>query len=235
MKLSIIIPIFNEQKTVEELITKVLEVSLPRGVKKEIVVVNDGSTDSTLKILQKIKGNIKIINHEKNQGKGAAIRTGIKHSSGDLFIIQDADLEYNPSDYKKLLIPILTNNAQVVYGTRLVNYPLKIWGKDKTVMPVHLIANKFLTGFTNLVYRSHLTDMETCYKLLTRNLLEKLSLKSEKFDFEPEVTAKILRLNIPIVEVPITVKPRTYKEGKKIGYKDGIAAIWTLIKYRFIN
>lgn len=102
-------------------------------------------------------------------------------------------------------------------------------------MPVHLIANKFLTGFTNLVYRSHLTDMETCYKLLTRNLLEKLSLKSEKFDFEPEVTAKILRLNIPIVEVPITVKPRTYKEGKKIGYKDGIAAIWTLIKYRFIN
>ncbi len=235
MKLSIIIPVFNEERTIKELINRVLRVPLPYKIEKEIIVVNDGSTDNTYKILQEFTDNIKLIAHEENRGKGTAIRAGIKESTGDLVIIQDADLEYNPSDYGTLLAPIVNKKSKVVYGTRLSNYPLKLWGENKTVMPIHLIANKFLTFLTNLIYGSKLTDMETCYKLFTRTLLEKLNLKSEKFDFEPEVTAKILKLNIKIAEVPITVNPRTYKEGKKIGFKDGIAAIWTLLIYKFLD
>lgn len=235
MKLSIIIPVFNEERTIKELINRVLRVPLPYKIEKEIIVVNDGSTDNTYKILQEFTDDIKLIAHEENRGKGTAIRAGIKESTGDLVIIQDADLEYNPSDYGTLLAPIVNKKFRVVYGTRLSNYPLKLWGENKTVMPIHLIANKFLTFLTNLIYGSKLTDMETCYKLFTRTLLEKLNLKSEKFDFEPEVTAKILKLNIKIAEVPITVNPRTYKEGKKIGFKDGIAAIWTLLIYKFLD
>ena len=235
MKLSIIIPVFNEERTIKELINRVLRVPLPYKIEKEIIVVNDGSTDNTYKILQEFTDNIKLIAHEENRGKGTAIRAGIKESTGDLVIIQDADLEYNPSDYGTLLAPIVNKKSKVVYGTRLSNYPLKLWGENKTVMPIHLIANKFLTFLTNLIYGSKLTDMETCYKLFTRTLLEKLNLKSEKFDFEPEVAAKILKRNKKIAEVPITVNPRTYKEGKKIGFKDGIAAIWTLLIYKFLD
>ncbi|MBU1031368.1 glycosyltransferase family 2 protein [Patescibacteria group bacterium] len=234
MKLSIIIPVFNEKKTIREVIKKVSFVELPDKINKEIIIVDDGSTDGSVNLIKNImiKGVRKIF-HEKNSGKGAAVRTGIEHSMGDLIIIQDADLEYDPNYYKKLLEPILEKNAQVVYGSRLMTYPLKIWGRNKTILPIHLIANKFLTLLTNLLYGGNITDMETGYKLFKREVLKNISINSNKFDFEAEVTAKILKREIPIIEVPISVKPRTYKDGKKIGWKDGFWAVWTLLKYKF--
>lgn len=243
MKLSIIIPIFNEEKTVGEILRRVFLVKLPSNIKKEIIVIDDGSTDKTFQVLSEFKiqnvfqtafgrTKFKILRHEENKGKGAAIRTGIKRTTGDVVIIQDADLEYDPKFYTKLLEPILKKNAQVVYGSRLINYPLKFWGRDKTVLPLHFFANKLLTFLTNLIYRGDLTDMETGYKLFKKTVLKNIVLNSNKFDFEAEVTAKILKRGIGITEVPIQVIPRTYKEGKKIGWKDGILAIRTLIRYR---
>lgn len=234
MKLSIIIPIFNEKKTIRQVIEKASAAKLPDKTNKEIIIVDDGSTDGSVNLIRNItiKGVRKIF-HEKNLGKGAAVRTGIKNSSGDVIIIQDADLEYDPSYYKLLLEPILKENAQVVYGSRLTNYPFNLWGKNKTVLPTHLVANKFLTLLTNLLYGSKLTDMETGYKLIKREVLLKIPLVSNGFEIEPEITAKILKLKIPIVEIPIKVIPRTYQEGKKIGFNDGSMAVWTLIKYRF--
>ncbi len=233
-KLSVIIPVFNEEKTVAKIAEKVIRVKLPDNIKREIILVNDGSTDDTNKILSGLKINgLKIFKHQKNSGKGAAIKTGLRNATGDFIIIQDADLEYDPTDYGKLLEPVINGKAKVVYGSRLINYPLILWGKNKTVMPFHLVANKGLTWLTNLLYGSNLTDMETCYKLFKKEVLQKITLESQRFEFEPEVTAKVLKLKIPIKEVPINVSPRTYEEGKKIGVTDGFLAIWTLIKYRF--
>lgn len=234
MTLSIVIPVFNEEKTIKLLLNKVNEIKLP-GIKKEIVVVDDCSFDNTNKVLEGLKFKFKYFKHKQNLGKGAAIRTGVKQAAGDLIIIQDADLEYDPSYYIKMLEPIFTKKAEVVYGSRLTNYPLNLWGSKKTVLPAHLIANKLLTFLTNLLYGSNLTDMETGYKLFKKELLKVIVLKSNRFDFEAEITAKILKRKIPIIEVPISVKPRSYKEGKKIGWKDGISAIWTLLKYRFLD
>ncbi len=235
MKLSIIIPVYNEEKTVQAAINKVYQVKLP-SIAKEIIVINDGSTDSSKFKVQSLKlKEVKLISHSKNLGKGAAIRTGLKIARGDLVVIQDADLEYNPEDYNKLLEPILKKRASVVYGTRLKTYPLKFWGGNKTILPTHLIANRFLTFLTNLLYGSQLTDMETCYKIFKKEIFKKILIKSNRFDFEPEITAKILKLNIPIIEVPIEVRPRTYMEGKKINWLDGFIAIWTLVKYKFIG
>ncbi len=242
MKLSIIIPVYNEERTINELLNTVKSIHLPKNLEKEIIVVDDGSTDNTEKALSKFKlpfgdpnSKLKILKHEKNKGKGAAVRTGISHAVGELIVIQDADLEYNPANYSILLEPILQKKAEVVYGTRLVDYPLQFWGKGKTVLPFHLIANKFLTFLTNVLYGSHLTDMETGYKLFRTNTLKKISITANGFEFEPEVTLKLLKLKIPIVEVPIKVTPRTYKEGKKISWVDGVWAIWTLFKYRFVD
>lgn len=235
MKLSIIIPVYNEENSIIEIIKKVCDVKLP-SVTKEIIVVDDGSTDNSKFKIQKMKINgIKKFCHEKNLGKGAAIRTGLKYATGDYVLIQDADLEYNPEDYNKLLEPILKNGVEVVYGTRLKAYPLKFWGEDKTVLPTHLIANRFLTALTNFLYGAKLTDMETGYKVFRKDVLQKINIKSNKFDFEAEITAKILKMGIKIVEVSIETKPRTYEEGKKIGWVDGLSAIWTLIKYRFTD
>lgn len=234
--LSVIIPVFNEERTIEKLLLRVAGVKLPANIRKEIVVVSDGSTDKTDEIISKLKiTELKFLRHTRNSGKGAAVRTGLKGAAGSLFIIQDADLEYDPADYPKLLEPILRGKAEVVYGSRLVYYPLKLWGKNKTILPFHLIANKGLTWLTNLLYCSNLTDMETGYKLFKREILKKISLEARGFDFEPEITAKILNLKIPIVEVPINVTPRTYEEGKKIGFIDGLFAIWTLLKYRVVD
>ncbi len=234
MLVSILIPVYNEEKTIVELLDKVLRVKFPRGFTRELVVIDDASTDKTPKLLKKFTRFLSIIRHDKNLGKGAAIKSGLAACSGDLVLIQDADLEYNPSDYINLLKPFSDPKVKVVYGSRLINYPLRLMGANKTPMPIHLLANKFLTFLTNILYNSSITDMETCYKVLNKKLLTSLNLVSERFDIEPEITAKILKQNIPILEVPIQVSPRTYSEGKKIGWKDGFKAIWTLIKYRLL-
>lgn len=235
-KLSIIIPVFNEEKTIKELLSRVNNVKLPKYIGKEIIVVDDCSTDNTSKILSKIEGiGFKYIRHEKNYGKGFAVRTGLYRSLGDYIIIQDADLEYDPYDYGRLLQPILDKKAEVVYGNRFANYPLKFWGENTTILPLHWISNMVLAAITNILYGSNLRDMETCYKLFTKKVFNSLNLKSKGFEIEPEITAKILKEGYKIFEVPIRVSPRTYKEGKKIGWKDGFIAIWTLIKYRFVN
>lgn len=236
MKLSIIIPVFNEDKTIIEILNRVISAKVPKEITKEIIVVDDGSFDNTGKIIESVsKKELKYIRHSKNIGKGAAVRTGIENSSGDLILIQDADLEYDPSYYSTMLEPILKKEASIVYGTRLVNYPLKLWGKNKTVLPLHLLANKFLTGLVNILYKAKLTDMETCYKLSSREILKKINLKSNRFEIEPEITIKCLKLGYNIIEVPIKASPRNYNEGKKIGFKDGIQAIWTIVKYKFTN
>lgn len=235
-KLSIIIPVFNEENTIREILKKVLAVKLPKGIQKEIIIIDDGSTDKTAQVLSefKIKNlEFKILSHKKNRGKGAAIKSGLSLATGDYIIVQDADLEYEPSYYVDLLRPALTRQAPVVYGTRLLNYPLRFWGQGKTVLPTHLIANKLLTLLTNMLYGSCMTDMETGYKLFSMDILRNLDLRANRFDFEAEVTAKILKRKIPIIEVPISVTPRTYGEGKKIGWPDGLSAIWTLLKYKF--
>lgn len=243
MLLSILIPVYNEEKTIAKLLKKVVETKLPKIIKKEIVLVDDGSIDKTVQIIQKElkehKKNkqIKFIftKHQENRGKGAAIRSAINYATGDILVVQDADLEYDPNDYVKLLEPIITKNAVVVYGTRLKNYPLKLWGGNKTVLPSHWIANKVLTAFTNLLYISDLTDMETCFKMFKKDVLTRFSLKANKFDIEPEITAKILKAGIKIYEVEIKTNPRTHREGKKIKWHDGVFAVFALIKYRFLD
>lgn len=238
MKLSIIIPVFNEEKTVEELIQRVKQVKLS-GINKEYIIVNDGSVDNTKKILnliqkdwKKTDGILKLLNHKINKGKGAAVRTGIGKASGEIVIIQDADLEYNPKDYLKLLKPIRKNQASVVYGTRLADYPLRFFGSNKTPFVSHYLGNKLLTLITNLLYGSKLTDMETCYKVFKKDVITNINIESNRFEFEPEITAKILKQGIVICEVPIKVTPRGYNEGKKISWKDGFGAVFTLIKIR---
>ncbi len=233
--ISIIVPVFNEEKTVKQLLERVSKVKLPWGIGKEIIVVDDGSEDNSKFKIQnsKLYKTIKFFSHKHNLGKGAALRTGIKAAGGDYLIIQDGDLEYNPDDYSKLLEPILKKKSKIVFGTRLVNYPLKLWGKNRTVLPLHLIANRFLTWLVNFLFGSKLTDMETCYKLFTREVIENLRLQSDRFEIEPEITIKSLKLGYNIVEVPIRTKPRGYDQGKKIGFWDGLKAVWTILKYRF--
>jgi len=223
MGLSVIIPVYNEENTVLQLIQKVKAVKIP----KEIIVVDDGSTDRTPAILKKVKG-IKTIFKKKNEGKGAAIRTALKHVTGDYVIIQDADLEYDPQDYFRLLKPIKEKKAEVVYGSRFT-------GERRNMFFWHMVANKLLTLVTNILYDSTLSDMETCYKLIPTKLLKQLKLKARGFEFEPEVTAKILKRRIRIYEVPISYAGREYEEGKKIHWKDGFIALWTLLKYRFVD
>lgn len=236
MKLSIIIPVYNEEKTITELLDRVIKVKLASKITKEIIVIDDASFDSTPEILKNRKyKDIVILRHKINRGKGAAVRKGFTRSTGEILLIQDADLEYNPKDYPRLLEPILSGRTNVVFGTRLKNYPLIFFGKNKTPLPTHWLGNKFLTGLTNFLYHSQITDMETCYKIFKKEVVQDLKLKSERFEIEAEITAKILKKGFKILELPIKVKPRTQKEGKKIGWRDGFTAIFTLIKYRFID
>lgn len=224
-RLSIIIPVYNEEATVEELIRRVRTVDLP--LEREIVVVDDASTDGTAKILARLeKDGLTLLRHDTNRGKGAAIRTALGRTSGDLILIQDADLEYDPKDYARLLEPLLDGRADVVYGSRFLG------GPHRVLLFWHYVANSFFTFLTNFLYNVNLTDMGVCYKVFRAELLKSLVLRSDRFGFEPEVTAKICRRKARIYEVPISYSGRTYAEGKKIGWKDGFTYLWCLLRYR---
>jgi glycosyltransferase involved in cell wall biosynthesis len=225
--LSVIVPIYNERTTVAEIIRRIRAVDLP--VALEVIAVDDGSSDGTDKVLAALADStVRVLVHPVNQGKGAAIRTGLGAVRGDLVLIQDADLEYDPDDWPRLLDPVLKGKARVVYGSRFT-------GERKNMMPLHWIGNRFLSLVTNVLYSSTLSDMETCYKLFDRRVLEGITVQSDRFDFEPEITAKILRRGHRIYEVPISYAGREMADGKKITWRDGLGALKALVKFRFVR
>ena len=228
MKLSVVVPVFNERQTIAEIIRRVQAVDV--GMGKEIIVVDDGSTDGTREILQALAlPDLKVVLHERNLGKGAALRSGFTEAGGDIVLVQDADLEYDPREYPRILGPILDGRADVVYGSRFLGGPHRVlyfW---------HYVGNRFLTTFSNMLSNLNLTDMETCYKVFRREVLGKIKLKSPRFGFEPEITMKLARLKCRVYEVPISYSGRDYAEGKKIGWKDGLAALFHLIRFRFFD
>ena len=227
MKLSVIMPVFNEKSTIKEIVAQVMAVD----VEKELIIVDDGSIDGTRDILKdKIEAleNVKVLYHESNQGKGAAIRTAQQYITGEITIIQDADLEYNPGDYPVLLEPILRDKADVVYGSRFI-------GTHRVFLFWHRVANWLLTQLTNILYDTILTDMETCYKAFRSEIFKKVVIMSNRFDFEPEITAKVFKMKCRVFEVPIEYAGRDYSDGKKIGLTDAFQAVWSLIKFRFTD
>jgi glycosyltransferase involved in cell wall biosynthesis len=227
MKLSVIIPVYNEVKNITEIIKRVQATRLAT----EIIIVDDGSRDGTSEILQKLDGKkkVRVLHQPKNQGKGAAVVTGLKAAKGEVILIQDADLEYDPRDYPALLKPIQEGVADVVYGSRFLG------AAHRVTMFWHQLANQLLTLMTNILYDSILTDMETGYKVFRRQVVEGMTIRAKRFNFEPEFTAKILKRKYRIYEVPITFNPRDYADGKKIRLQDAFEAVWALIKYRFMD
>ncbi len=225
-KLSVVIPVYNELQWIREIVRRVQEVPIP----KELILIDDCSTDGTRTILKEMEAvaNIRVVYHEKNQGKGAALRTGFQHAKGDVVIVQDADLEYDPAEYPRLIQPILENRADVVFGSRFIG------DNHRVLYYWHSIANKMLTTLSNIFTNLNLTDMETCYKVFRREVLADIHLKSDRFGFEPEITAKIARKKNPswrIYEIPISYSGRTYEEGKKIGLKDAFNALYCIVRY----
>ncbi|MBI2459768.1 MAG: glycosyltransferase family 2 protein [Parcubacteria group bacterium] len=227
-KLSIIIPVYNEHETILNLLETVKAVNLINNLEKEIIIVDDYSTDGTRSLLKNIESEHKIFYHYKNQGKGASVKTALKKVSGDIIIIQDADLEYNPHEYNDLLKPILAGEAAVVYGSRFLK-------KHQPRYRLFYQGNLFLSWFLSLLYGQKITDIETCYKMIKREALDGIVLKSNRFNFEPEITAKLLRLGHKILELPISYQSRSFSQGKKIKWHDGIQAIISIIKYRFFD
>ena len=230
--LSIVIPAYNEKDTIEKLVQTVRDVPLD-GIGKEIVIVNDCSRDGTREVIDALATqypDIKAVHHQVNQGKGAALRTGFSHCTGNWVIIQDADLEYDPQEYQNLLEPVLQGKADVVYGSRFLGK-----GAHRVVYFWHYVGNSFLTLMSNMFTNINLTDMETCYKLFRREVLEKITIEESRFGFEPEITAKVARLRCRIFEVGISYYGRTYEEGKKIGWRDGFRAIWCILKYNLFK
>jgi glycosyltransferase involved in cell wall biosynthesis len=242
MKLSIIIPAYNENETIAEILRRVRAVSLtvPTGYgpeddsnvtfEREIVIVDDGSTDGTRESLRALEGepDVIVVLHERNQGKGAAVHTGLQHASGDVMLIQDADLEYDPRDYPALLQPIAEGRSQVVYGSRFRG------GPTKAMFFWHMVGNRFLTLVANVLYDTILSDVETCYKVFTREVAEQLDLRASGWGFDPEITAQILKRGYRIYEVPISYTGREFEEGKKLSWRAGFTVLWTLLKHRFI-
>ncbi|PWH15422.1 MAG: glycosyl transferase [Ardenticatenia bacterium] len=245
LKLSIIVPVYNEIATLREILSRVRRVDVavwvdfgpysyleqPIRLEKEIIVVDDGSQDGSREIIQseEAAGHIRAFYHARNQGKGSAVRTGLQHATGDFIVIQDADLEYDPREYRILLQPLLEGRAYVVYGSRFRG------GPTKAMFFTHMLGNRFLTLVTNILYDSIITDMETCYKCFCADVVRNISLRARGFEFEPEITAKVLKRGYRIYEVPISYTGREFHEGKKISWRDGFKALWTLIKYRFVD
>lgn len=250
MKLSVLIPCYNERETIREIVSRVCAVEVrlrvrdgrfgqpiaPDGtvelvVEKEIIIVDDGSKDGTRDILPELAQlpGVVVHYHAQNQGKGAAVRSAIEHATGDIMLVQDADLEYDPRDYPGLIQPIVEGRAKVVYGSRFLG------GPRKAMFFTHMMGNKLLTLFTNILFDTILSDMETCYKVFTREVAEKLRLKSPGWGFDPEITAKILKRGYRIYEVPISYTGREYNEGKKISWRDGLTVMWTLLKFRLVE
>ena len=227
MNLSVVIPVYNEVENIGEILKRVQAQKLAN----EIIVVDDGSIDGTRTTLGALEGKkkVRVILHEHNKGKGAAVVTGMQAAKGDILLIQDADLEYDPRDYPELLKPILEGIADVVYGSRFLGGPRRV------AMFWHMIANRLLTSMTNILYDTILTDMETGYKVFRRDVIDGMKINAKRFDFEPEITAKVLKRHYRIFEVPITFNPRDYSQGKKIKLKDAFSAVWTLLKYRFVD
>ena len=223
--LSVIVPVFNERTTLTEIVRRMRAVELP--MEREIIIVDDASSDGGEKVLAALEDStVRVLRHSHNKGKGAAVRTGLGVARGDLLLIQDADLEYDPEDWPKLLAPLLRGKATVVYGSRFT-------GERKNMLVWHWIGNRILSGVTNLLYNTTISDMETCYKLFDRRVLDGITIESNRFDFEPEITAKVLRRGYRIYEVPISYSGREFDEGKKITWRDGIGAMRALIRYRF--
>ena len=226
MKLSVIIPVYNEESTITKILCQVRSV----GLAHEIIIVDDGSTDQTRQLLKQEENRLNtiVVYHEHNQGKGAAVQTGFDRATGDVLLIQDADLEYDPSDYPILLRPIEEGRVKVVYGSRFL-------GSRKAMLFWHMLGNKSLTLLTNILYNAILSDMETCYKVFCADVVKGIPLRSRRFEFEPEITAKVLKRGYRIFEVPISYYGREYEEGKKITWREGPKAVWTLIKYRIVD
>ena len=228
-KLSLIVPVFNERTTLVEVIRRMRAVELPDGIEREIIVIDDGSTDGTRDVLRQLgDSTVRVLKHETNRGKGAAVRTGLQVASGDYILIQDADLEYDPEDWPKMIAPVQRGRARVVYGSRFT-------GERRNMLFLHWVGNRLLSLVTNMLYNTTLSDMETCYKLVDRSLMLDLGLRSNRFDIEPEITAKILKRGIRIYEVPISYMGREFDEGKKITWRDGFAALWALVKFRIAD
>lgn len=227
MNLSVVIPVYNEVENIGEILKRVQATKLAQ----EIIIVDDGSKDGTRDVLRELdgRGDVRVLLHERNQGKGAAVVTGLKAAQGDVLLIQDADLEYNPRDYPVLLQPIEEGLADVVYGSRFLGAPHRV------TMFWHMIANRMLTFMTNILYNTILTDMETGYKVFRREVIQGINIRARRFDFEPEFTAKVLKGRHRIFEVPISFNPRDYSQGKKIKLRDAFEAVWTLLKYRFVD
>jgi glycosyltransferase involved in cell wall biosynthesis len=225
-KLSVIVPVYNERNTLVEILRRMRAVELPDGVEREIIIVDDGSDDGTRDVLKQLSDStVRVVMHDMNQGKGAAVRTGLETATGDYVLIQDADLEYDPEDWPRLMHPVLRGRARVVYGSRFT-------GERRNMLFLHWIGNRFLSLVTNVLYNTTLSDMETCYKLVDKQLFDGMRLQADAFDIEPEITAKILKRGVRIYEVPISYMGREFDEGKKITWRDGFAALWTLVKFR---